>query len=81
MKKEDLVKMRQDHVPRGVSQALPAMVAEAKGAMVRDVEGREFIDFSGGIGVLNVGHSPDEVVKAICDQAGNRRDNVRTFRK
>ncbi len=70
MKKEELVKMRQDHVPRGVSQALPAMVAEAKGAMVRDVEGKEFFDFSGGIGVLNVGHSPDEVVKAIRDQAG-----------
>lgn len=70
MKKDDLVKMKQDHVPKGVSQALPAVVAEAKGALVRDVEGKEFIDFSGGIGVLNVGHSPDEVVKAIRDQAG-----------
>ena len=70
MKKDELVKIRQEHIPRGVSQALPAMVAEAKGAVVRDVEGREFVDFSGGIGVLNVGHSPEEVVKAICDQAG-----------
>jgi len=70
LKKDDLIKMRQDHVPRGVSQTLPAMIAEAKGAIVRDVEGKEFLDFSGGIGVLNVGHSPDEVVKAIRDQAG-----------
>ena len=34
------------------------------------MEGKEFLDFSGGIGVLNVGHCPDEVVEAIRDQAG-----------
>src|SRR5512135_3584267 len=70
MRKEELIRMREAQVPRGVSQALPAMIAEAKGAVVRDVEGREFIDFSGGIGVLNVGHCPDEVIEAIRDQAG-----------
>ncbi len=70
MSKDDLIKMRQDNVARGVNQFIPAMVAEAKGALVRDVEGREFLDFSGGIGVLNVGHCPDEVVEAIRDQAG-----------
>jgi 4-aminobutyrate aminotransferase/(S)-3-amino-2-methylpropionate transaminase len=70
MSKDDLIKMRQDNVARGVNQFIPAMVSEAKGALVRDVEGREFLDFSGGIGVLNVGHCPDEVVEAIRDQAG-----------
>lgn len=70
MSKEDLIKMRQEHVARGVNQFIPAMVAEAKGVVVRDVEGREFLDFSGGIGVLNVGHCPDEVVEAVRDQAG-----------
>ena len=70
MSKEDLIKMRQDHVAKGVNQFIPAMVAEAKGVMVRDVEGREFLDFSGGIGVLNVGHCPDEVIEAIRDQVG-----------
>ncbi len=70
MAKTDLIKMRQDNVARGVNQFIPAMVAEAKGVIVKDVEGREFLDFSGGIGVLNVGHSPDEVVEAIRDQAG-----------
>jgi 4-aminobutyrate aminotransferase/(S)-3-amino-2-methylpropionate transaminase len=70
MNKDDLIKVRQDHVARGVNQFIPAMVAEAKGVVVRDVEGREFLDFSGGIGVLNVGHCPDEVVEAIRDQAG-----------
>ncbi len=70
MNKADLIKLRQEHVARGVSQTIPAMVAEAKGVIVRDVEGKEFLDFSGGIGVLNVGHCPDEVVEAIRDQAG-----------
>ena len=69
MNKADLIKIRQDNVPRGVSQLLPAMIAEAKGVVVRDVEGKEFLDFSGGIGVLNVGHCPDAVVEAVCDQA------------
>jgi 4-aminobutyrate aminotransferase/(S)-3-amino-2-methylpropionate transaminase len=70
MKKLDLIKLRQDNVPKSVSQALPAMIAEAKGVLAIDVEGKEFLDFSGGIGVLNVGHCPDEVVSAIQDQAG-----------
>lgn len=70
MKKDLLIKMRQEHVARGVNQFIPAMVAEAKGVVVKDVEGKEFLDFSGGIGVLNVGHCPDEVVEAIRDQAG-----------
>ena len=70
MKKAELIKLRQEHVARGVSQFIPAMIEEAKGVVVRDVEGKEFLDFSGGIGVLNVGHCPDEVVEAIRDQAG-----------
>lgn len=70
MKRDDLIKLRLDHVARGVNQFIPAVIAEAKGVVVRDVEGKEFLDFSGGIGVLNVGHCPDEVVEAIRDQAG-----------
>lgn len=69
MKKEELIKLRQENVPRGLNQLLPAMLAEAKGVVARDVEGKEFLDFSAGIGVLNVGHCPEEVVEAICAQA------------
>jgi len=68
--KADLIKLRQDHVARGVNQFIPPMVAEAKGVVVKDVDGKEFLDFSGGIGVLNVGHCPDDVVEALRDQAG-----------
>lgn len=69
MKKEELIKLRQENVPRGLNQLLPAVVAEAKGTVARDVEGKEFLDFTSGIGVLNVGHCPEEVIEAICAQA------------
>jgi 4-aminobutyrate aminotransferase / (S)-3-amino-2-methylpropionate transaminase / 5-aminovalerate transaminase len=70
MNKSELMELRQANVPRGISALLPAFLAEAKGVLVHDVEGREFLDFSGGIGVLNVGHCPDGVVEAIREQAG-----------
>ncbi len=68
-KTDDLLKLREKHVPRGVFNVLPMFVAEAEGAIIRDVEGKEYIDFAGGIGVENVGHCTKRVVDAIKDQA------------
>lgn len=68
-KTDDLLKAREENVPRGPFNVTPFFAAEAKGAVIRDVEGREFIDFAGGIGVMNVGHCADSVVRAIKDQA------------
>ena len=69
MKKAELSKIRQENVARGVYTSLPAFLNEAKGVTARDVEGKEYLDFSGGIGVLNVGHCAEPVVEAICEQA------------
>jgi 4-aminobutyrate aminotransferase/(S)-3-amino-2-methylpropionate transaminase len=69
MNKTELMDLRHAHVPKGVSELLPAVIADAKGALVHDTEGKEYLDFSGGIGVLNVGHCPDPVVEAIHTQA------------
>lgn len=44
-------------------------IESGKGAILRDVEGREYIDFAGGIGAMNVGHSHPKVVSAIKNQA------------
>jgi len=44
-------------------------IESAQGAILRDVEGREYIDFAGGIGAMNVGHSHPKVVAAIKYQA------------
>lgn len=54
----------------GVGVFNTATVKEAKGAIITDVDGRELIDFAGGIGVVNAGHCPEPVVEAIREQAG-----------
>ena len=62
-------KRRVAAVPQGVGQVSPYLIARAEGALITDVDGREFIDFAGGIGVLNVGHRHPRVVEAIKAQA------------
>ena len=47
----------------------PIFVDHAHGARITDVEGREYIDFVGGIGSLNCGHTPEDVVQAVQEQA------------
>jgi len=66
---QELLEMRNKHVPQGPFNTTSAFIKEAKGAVMTDVEGRELIDFAGGIGVNNVGHSHPKVVAAIKDQA------------
>jgi 4-aminobutyrate aminotransferase/(S)-3-amino-2-methylpropionate transaminase len=66
---EELLQLRNKHVPQGPFNTTPAFIREARGAVMIDVDGREFIDFAGGIGVNNVGHSHPKVVAAIKDQA------------
>ncbi len=55
-------------VPRGVAHSIPVFAASAEGARVTDVDGNVFIDFAGGIGVMNVGHSAPPVVAALREQ-------------
>lgn len=66
---QELFEERQKYIPRGPFNVTPLFVSEAKGATLKDVEGKRYIDFSGGIGVVNVGHCAEEVVSAIKDQA------------
>lgn len=67
---KDLLAEREQHVPRGPFNVTPLFAARAQGAKVWDVEGKEYIDFAAGIGVVNTGHCPPSVVEAIRDQAG-----------
>ena len=48
---------------------LPLVIAEARGATLTDVDGNTFVDFAGGVGCLNVGHSHPRVVEAIREHA------------
>ena len=62
---ETLMQRRVAAVPRGVGQIHPIFAESAKNATVTDVEGREFIDFAGGIAVLNTGHLHPKVIAAV----------------
>lgn len=68
-KSQELMKLRDQNVARGISYVLPIFVREARGAVVIDVDGNEFIDFTTGIGVVNFGHNHPVVVDAIKKQA------------
>jgi 4-aminobutyrate aminotransferase / (S)-3-amino-2-methylpropionate transaminase / 5-aminovalerate transaminase len=48
---------------------LPLVITDGRGATVTDVDGNTYIDFAGGVGCMNVGHSHPRVVEAIRDQA------------
>lgn len=67
---EILLSQREAQVPRGPFNVSSRFVARAKGAEIWDVEGKRYIDFSSGIGVVNVGHCNDKVVAAVRDQVG-----------
>jgi 4-aminobutyrate aminotransferase/(S)-3-amino-2-methylpropionate transaminase len=49
-------------------EAFPIVAAEAHGALLTDVDGNTFVDFTGGVGCLNVGHSHPAVVAAAQEQ-------------
>jgi 4-aminobutyrate aminotransferase/(S)-3-amino-2-methylpropionate transaminase len=68
-KSEELIQRRKAAVPNGVGMFNHATAAKAEGALIIDADGRELIDFAGGIGVVNAGHCPPPVVKAIQEQA------------
>ena len=68
-KAKELIERRKNVVPQGVGIFNPATVREAKDGIIIDADGKEMIDFAGGIGVLNAGHCPEPVVKAIQNQA------------
>jgi 4-aminobutyrate aminotransferase/(S)-3-amino-2-methylpropionate transaminase len=66
----DLIARRHAVVPRAVGQFAGAIAVEsASGAHLTDVDGEAWIDFAGGIGVMNVGHCDERVVRAIQEQA------------
>ncbi len=66
---QSLKARRDEALPAGLPSKSGIYVAKAEGADLWDVDGKHFIDFIGGIGVLNVGHRHPKVVEAIKRQA------------
>ncbi len=63
-----LLARREAAVPRGVASAAPVFAARAENAELWDVEGNRYVDFAGGIAVLNTGHRHPKVVAAAKAQ-------------
>lgn len=68
-KSKALLAEKEQYVANAIGIHLPAVVQRAEGVLLTDVDGNTFIDLSGGVGCLNVGHSHPKVVQAIVDQA------------
>src|SRR2546429_4709526 len=64
----EILERKERVVADPLSVFLPVVVDEAHGATLTDVDGNTFIDFAGGVGCLNVGHSHPEVVAAAQEQ-------------
>ncbi|HSD35587.1 MAG TPA: aminotransferase class III-fold pyridoxal phosphate-dependent enzyme, partial [Alphaproteobacteria bacterium] len=64
----ELLDRRTRAVPRGVGHATPIYAARAENAEVWDVDGKRYIDFAGGIAVLNTGHRHPKVMAAVQAQ-------------
>ena len=65
---EQLLARKAAATPRGVGVMAPFFAARAEGAELWDVQGRRFIDFAGGIAVMNVGHGHPRVKAALQAQ-------------
>ncbi|WP_058974033.1 4-aminobutyrate--2-oxoglutarate transaminase [Type-D symbiont of Plautia stali] len=67
-KNSQLQQRKDDALPRGTGNLCQWYVEQAENATLRDVEGNSWIDFAGGIAVLNTGHRHPRIVKAIAEQ-------------
>lgn len=59
---------KQQATPRGVGVMCQWYAEKAENATIWDKEGNQFIDFAGGIGVLNTGHRHPKVIAAVTEQ-------------
>lgn len=68
-KAEALIERRNQAIPSAIRCGYPVVIERGEGAMIQDVDGNKFLDWIGGVGVLNIGYSQPEVVEAVKEQA------------
>ena len=68
-KSKDLIDRRHEAVPDAIGCAYPVAIKRGEGAMIEDLDGNYFLDWVGGVGVLNVGYSQPTMVEAVKEQA------------
>lgn len=68
-KAQEIIKRRKATVPSAIRCPYPVVIERGEGAMIEDVDGNRFVDFIGGVGVLNIGFSHPEVVEEVKKQS------------
>ena len=68
-KSAEVIKRREAVVPSAIHCGYPVVMKRAEGAIIEDLDGNHFLDWIGGVGVLNIGHCHPEVVAAVKEQA------------
>lgn len=67
-KAKALIERRAEAVPSAIRCAYPVAIERGEGAMIEDVDGNKFLDWVGGVGVLNIGYSHPEIIKVVKEQ-------------
>ena len=68
-KAKDIIKRRKEAIPSAIKCVYPVVIERGEGAMIEDVDGNRFLDWIGGVGVLNVGFSHPEIVEEVKKQS------------
>jgi len=68
-KAAEILKKRRTEIPDALGCPYPCVMQNAEGAIIEDPDGNRFLDWIGGVGVLNVGHAHMDVIKAVKQQA------------
>ena len=68
-KAKAVIERRKNVVPSAIGCVYPVVIQRGEGAMVEDVDGNKFLDWVGGVGVLNIGYSQPEIIEGVKEQA------------
>jgi 4-aminobutyrate aminotransferase/(S)-3-amino-2-methylpropionate transaminase len=66
---KEILARKERVIAEPLSVYLPLVIAEGRGTTVTDVDGNTFVDFTGGVGCMNVGHSNPRVIEAVREQS------------
>ena len=64
-----VIENRKKYIPNAIGCMYPVVIKRAEGAIVEDIDGNKFLDFIGGVGVLNIGYSHPEVIEVVKEQS------------
>ncbi|MDI3536034.1 MAG: 4-aminobutyrate aminotransferase / (S)-3-amino-2-methylpropionate transaminase / 5-aminovalerate [Eubacteriaceae bacterium] len=68
-KAQAIIERRENAIPGAIKCVYPVVIERGEGAMIEDVDGNAYLDWVGGVGVLNIGYSHPEIVDAVKEQS------------